>query len=99
MIVHRRTLRRTITNSTGPNESRQESEAEEEEATGAAFPACGEGEHPVNDDDDNEANVKPARTNSGEKPACWLNDWWEGLGGSRAPSQWREEEQALWAAL
>ena len=41
-----------------------------------------------------DANVKPARTASGGEAAFCFDDWRDGLEGSKAPFQLREEEQS-----
>ena len=75
------------------NESVQERDEEEEEALDAALPAR-EGEHSRTDDDDEEPNVKHARTISGGEDLQVLDDWM-GVWGKQGFPHWRRRASAL----
>ena len=70
-------------------------EEADEEATGPASLACQGGEDPVNDEDNDEENVKQPRTTSGGRSQRLLTIGGRVWEGAKLPPTWREEEQAL----
>ena len=68
------------------------------QALGAASSFAG-GEHPRTQPDNRRREREAGENQQWRRGLKGLDDWRVGLGGRRAPSQWREEEAALLAAL